>query len=101
MRKLEYVEPFLDLLFSLKEKLKKAKFVFVIGYSFRDKQIQKIFWNAAKINKDLVVILVSPSASDIYKSKLRKYDNGLISSLDGKGLSLSDIRSKTINIKDK
>lgn len=88
MRKLEYTEPLLDLLLKLKQRLNTVKFVFVIGYSFRDNQIRQIFWNAAKKNKELIVILVSPSAYRVYEKRLRHYDTRIPSELDGRVVCL-------------
>ena len=88
VRKLEYTEPLIDLLMILKTKLNRVKFAFVIGYSFRDNQIRRIFWNAAKRNKELVLILVSPSAHKVYEERLRNYDRGIPSELEGRVICL-------------
>jgi len=74
MRKWEYAEPLLELLVELKKKLEKAKFLFVVGYSFRDEHIRRIFWDAARKNKDLVVFLISPNAHRIYHERLKDYE---------------------------
>ena len=74
MRKWEYSGPTLELLTYFKKKLEKAKFVFVIGYSFRDLHIRRIFWDAARKNKDLIVFLITPEAHEIYHNKLEHYE---------------------------
>jgi len=88
MRKLEYTVPLMDLLMILKEKLSRVKFAFVVGYSFRDNQIRQIFWNAAKKNKELILILVSPSAQNVYEKRLRNYEKGIPSELEGRVICL-------------
>jgi len=88
MRKLEYTLPLMDLLMILKEKLNRIHFVFVVGYSFRDNQIRQIFWNAAKKNKELILILVSPSAHKVYEERLRNYETGIPSELEGRVICL-------------
>jgi hypothetical protein len=74
MRKWEYAEPFLELLLKLKEMLESAKIAIVVGYSFRDDYIKRLFWDAARRNKDLVIILISPSSKEIYKQRLKTYE---------------------------
>lgn len=71
MRKWEYAEPLLELLMELKKKIESVKFLFVVGYSFRDDHITRIFWDGARKNKDLTVIFVSPNAHHIYRKKLK------------------------------
>lgn len=88
MRKLEYTVPLMDLLMILKDKLSRVKFAFVIGYSFRDNQIRQIFWNAAKKNKELILILASPSAQKVYEKRLRNYETGIPSELEGRVICL-------------
>ncbi len=71
MRKWEYAEPMLELLVELKRKLEAASYVFVVGYSFRDEHIRRLFWDAARKNKKLTILFVSPSAIEIYAKRLR------------------------------
>ena len=73
--KLEYSEPIFDTIAELKQHLRTAKFVFVIGYSFnpQDAHITRVFQYAAKKNRKLIVILVTPSAFNIYNEELRHY----------------------------
>jgi hypothetical protein len=88
MRKVEYSEPLMSLLMKLSEKLSISDFVFVIGYSFRDNQLRRIFWNAAKKNKKLVLFLVTPSAHEIYEKRLRNYEFDIPSDLAGRVICL-------------
>jgi hypothetical protein len=74
MRKWEYAEPFLELLLKLKEMLESAKIAIVVGYSFRDDYIKRLFWDAARRNKNLVIILISPSSKEIYERRLKNYE---------------------------
>lgn len=72
-RKLEYNEPTIDTLVELKRQLKSVKYVFVIGYSFRDDHISKIFRYAARINREFIIFLISPSAHNIYYFTLKRH----------------------------
>jgi hypothetical protein len=72
--KWEYAEPFLELLLKLKEMLESAKIAIIVGYSFRDDYIKRLFWDAARRNKNLVVILISPSSKEIYEQRLKNYE---------------------------
>lgn len=84
IRKWEYAEPFLENLLALKNKLQgdEIKYCIVIGYSFRDDYIREIFWDSAKKNKELVLILVDPNAYSIYTTKLKHYPSGVPSSIN-------------------
>jgi hypothetical protein len=73
-RKWTYAEPMLELLVELKRKLDVASYVFVVGYSFRDEHIRRLFWDAANRNRNLVLLLIGPHAHETYNSKLRYYD---------------------------
>ncbi len=73
-RKLQYIEPIIYLLRELEEQIKNIKYMFVIGYSFKDDHIARLFRYAATKNRELIVFLISPSASIIYNQKL-KYHN--------------------------
>lgn len=92
MRKWEYAEPFLENLLTFKNRLQSesCKYVVVVGYSFRDEYIRDIFWDAARKNKELMLILVDPAAFQIYSEKLEYYSRteGVPSSLRGRVLSL-------------
>jgi hypothetical protein len=73
--KFKYVEPILDILVILKDMLLKAKCCFIIGYSFRDDHIRKLFHYTARNNKQLIIFIVSPDAHNIYNEKLTYYLN--------------------------
>ncbi len=90
-----YAEPMLELLVELKRKLDVASYVFVVGYSFRDDHIRRLFWDAANKNRDLVVFLIGPNAREIFRNKLRYYDRdsssiepAIPSSLEGRVILL-------------
>jgi len=69
-RKFEFFGPLFDNLAHLSMALKAVKYAIVVGYSFKDRHIAKIFDLAARENKDLILFLVSPSACKIYEHKL-------------------------------
>lgn len=69
-RKWEYTEPVGYLAGKLEKHLKSAKLCIVVGYSFRDDDIRRIFFESAKENENLTVILVDPSAGKIFTEKL-------------------------------
>jgi SIR2-like domain len=58
-KKLEYSEPVFDTLVELKRQLRVAGNVFIVGYSFKDEHITRLFQYAAKKNRKLIVILVN------------------------------------------
>jgi hypothetical protein len=69
-QKLDYSGPFLDMLGRLSDRLREAVAVVVVGYSFRDPHIARIFVEALSANPSLVVILVGPSAREVYEKRL-------------------------------
>lgn len=73
MQKWEFVEPLLEILLKFKHALENAESVIVVGYSFRDPHILRIFHEAARKNQRLTVFLISPSARTIYEDKLKYY----------------------------
>lgn len=75
-QKWEYAEPLLELLVRLGQKLERASCCVVVGYSFRDDQIRRIFWDAAQRNPGLQLVLIGPRASTIYRERLQFYENG-------------------------
>ncbi len=56
-------------------KLKETKLCIVVGYSFRDEYIKSIFFDTAKENENLTIILIDPKAGRIFNEKLRYRDN--------------------------
>ncbi len=56
-------------------KLKETKLCIVVGYSFRDEYIKSIFFDSAKENESLTIILIDPKAGRIFNEKLRYRDN--------------------------
>jgi len=107
MRKWEYAEPLLENLLTLKNKLQSesCKYVIVVGYSFRDDYIRDIFWDAARRNKELILVLLDPNAFQIYLDKLEYYPDKIPSSLKGKvitlpfkfELALPDLKAEYLN----
>ena len=73
MQKWEFDEPLLEMMQHFRSYLESAQSVIVIGYSFRDPYMIKIFHDAARKNQKLFVILVSPNARQIYEDQLRYY----------------------------
>lgn len=74
-KKLEYSESGIDTLVELKKQLRHIRHVFVIGYSFKDEHITRLFQYAAKRNRKLVLFLISPSAYQIYDQELKFYQD--------------------------
>lgn len=75
-KKLEYIEPTLEMLNILKKSLLNVKYCFIIGYAFKDEHILKLFLYAANKNLELVLFLISPSAHAIYYEKLKDIPTG-------------------------
>jgi hypothetical protein len=75
-QKAEYIEPLTDLQLMFKKRLfsEATKFLVVVGYSFRDDYIIHMLWDAARVNENLHVVLISPNAQQIFENKL-KYIN--------------------------
>lgn len=92
MQKWDYAEPLLEMLVEIKHLLESetCKFLIIVGYSFRDDHIRRILWDAARKNRDLHLILISPNAYQIYFKRLKYYDNEhkIPSSLEGKVVCL-------------
>jgi SIR2-like domain len=70
-RKLEYIEPVIYMLGEIKRQLQETNYVFVVGYSFKDPHIAKLFRYAASRNRKLIIFLISPSAYDVYNRNLK------------------------------
>lgn len=77
-------EPILQILLKLKDSLAQADLAVVAGYSFRDAHIVQMFWEAARANRRLHILLVGPHAFEIYRDRLRNYPSGAPSSLEGR-----------------
>jgi hypothetical protein len=70
-KKFEYIEPMFDMLLEFKRQLDYAKYVFVVGYSFKDDHLSKLFRYAAKRNPHMTIFLITPSSHDIYYHSLK------------------------------
>ena len=90
-QKYEYYEPLFELLMKMKENLlKSCDILFIVGYSFRDNHIRQLIWDVARKNKDLFIVLIGPDSWQIYKNRLRSYDNNnkILSSINGRVVCL-------------
>jgi DNA-binding ferritin-like protein (Dps family) len=76
MQKWQYIEPLTELQLMFKKRLmdKSTRILVVVGYSFRDDYIIRMLWDAARINNDLRIVLLSPSAQETFERKLRYLD---------------------------
>ncbi len=84
-QKFEYVEPLFELLMEMKKRLARCKILFVIGYSFRDDHVRRIFWDIARKNREFRIVLIGPDSWKIYQDRLKYYENRKTkSSLTGK-----------------
>jgi SIR2-like protein len=72
-KKFEYIEPMFDMLLEFKRQLDYAKYVFVVGYSFKDDHLSKLFRYAAKRNPHMTIFLITPSSHDIYYHSLKRH----------------------------
>lgn len=83
MQKWEFVEPLLEMLLQFKKSLEVYDFAIVVGYSFRDSHIVRIFQETARRNQKLIVIMVGPSARKRYEQKLKFYldENGVATNI--------------------
>jgi hypothetical protein len=75
--KLEYHRPLVYLTNKLEKHLKEKEtnFCIVVGYSFREDYIKNIFFDSAKENENLTIILIDPNAGTIFNEKLRYRDD--------------------------
>jgi hypothetical protein len=87
--KTDYERPLLDLKSMLYHDLKQARMCIVIGYSFRDESLRQIFYEASEENNDLLIVLISPSARDIYRKQLKFRSDRGFSSLEGRVICLN------------
>lgn len=67
-----YSGPFVDLLVHFKHVLESVTWMIVIGYSFRDDSMLRLFREAAARNPKLHLILVGPSSEETYQTKLSR-----------------------------
>ncbi len=76
-RKWDYSAPLLHNLNQLRERLldPSVQNVIVVGYSFRDEHIKRLFWDALRANENLILTLIDPQAWKIYDNKLRFYNS--------------------------
>ena len=65
-------EPFIELLYQFRNHLKEAKYLIVIGYSFRDPVIQEVLLQGFKKNKELEMILIDPRAEELIQNRLKE-----------------------------
>ncbi|NKE70351.1 SIR2 family protein [Candidatus Manganitrophus noduliformans] len=96
-QKYEYVEPLFELLLEMKHRLLFCKTLFVIGYSFRDDHIRRIFWDIARSNREFHIVLISPNAWEIYQTRLKTYDGVIASSLEGRVICLPYLFEKVLS----
>ena len=59
--------PLLDFTYILKERLESARFLVVIGYSFRDAYIRALFRDAFRMRPDLHMISIGPRSRQHYR----------------------------------
>lgn len=64
-------QPALDLLPFLRETLQDAAVLVVAGYSFRDEEIRDRVLDAMRLNKDLTLVMIGPSAYRVYEKRLK------------------------------
>lgn len=89
-QKFEYVEPLFELLLETKRRLADCQVLIVVGYSFRDEHIRRLLWDVARERpEEFYVVLISPNAREIYRNRLRLYEDGkTASSLDRRVICL-------------
>jgi len=75
-QKPEYIELLTELQLMFKRRLtsNETRTSIVVGYSFRDDYIVHMLWDAARINHELHVIFISPSAQKQFEDKLMYVD---------------------------
>jgi len=74
-KKLEYIEPTLEILNILRKALAQVSCCFVIGYSFKDDHLLKLFLYSANKNQELILFLITPNAHTIYYERLKRYSD--------------------------
>ena len=73
--KVNFIDPVTEAVLRLRESLRRATTVVVIGYSFRDPHIRQLFFEAAQENLGLRLVLVDPQAYVTYSKWLRAIAN--------------------------
>jgi hypothetical protein len=105
-KKLEYFEPTIDLMVQLRNRLydPNLKYIFVVGYSFRDAHIRRLFQYASETNDKLILFLIGPSAHEIYQTNLKHYrdsdfeDNASITERKSNVTSTSSLIDRVIRL---
>ena len=90
-QKAEYIEPLTDLQLMFKDRLfnkDTTRFVVIVGYSFRDKYIVHMLWDAARVNEKLHIILISPNANEIFEQNLKYIDKDSLSRIHDRVICL-------------
>lgn len=75
-RKWGYAEPLLHNLELFRSRLSQSstRYIVVVGYSFRDEHLRRIFFDALRANLEARLILLAPNAWEIYQSCLEFLD---------------------------
>jgi hypothetical protein len=62
-----YRDPYMELLYQLKKRLKTCGVCVVVGYSFRDNAINSVFRDSLLTNERMKIIVLSPNAKSVIK----------------------------------
>lgn len=75
-RKWAYAEPLLHNLELFRTRLSEpaTRNIIVVGYSFRDEHLRRIFFDVLRSNLESRIILIAPNAWEIYQSQLEFLD---------------------------
>lgn len=76
-RKWAYAEPLLHNLELFRTRLSHSstRNIIVVGYSFRDEHLRRIFFDALRSNLDARIVLIAPNAWEIYQHRLEYSDD--------------------------
>lgn len=76
-RKWAYAEPLLHNLELFRTRLSHpdTRHIIVVGYSFRDEHLRRIFFDVLRSNLEARIILISPDAWNIYRTRLEFLDD--------------------------
>ena len=98
IRKWEYAEPTFKLTVMAENILRSphTRYIFVFGYSFRDKHIKDIFFDIFRARPDIFCILIDPYAYDIYEKELKYYHDNIHSSLNGRVICIPSTIEKEL-----